>query len=356
MTTRKQIAFWLFVFAFTIGFIWLFNDILMPFILGLIFGYLLDPVTDKLEAVKIPRGLAALLVLTGFFTTLILILALLFPVLEAQFVRMAEMLPTYLATAKTELQNFANSYLQPYMNIDSISTQELGSRYGERALAWLTEALKGVWTGGQAIFSLISLLVITPVVAFYLLRDWDKMTAKISSFLPARNKDLIHSILHDIDQALSGFLRGQAIVCLLLGLFYAIGLSAVGLEFGLLIGLFIGIVSFIPYVGAIFGGILCLGLALLQFGALMPVVIVAIIFAVGQFLEGNILSPKFVGDNVNLHPVWILFALMAGGSLFGFTGVLIAVPIAAVIGVLVRYALRHYEQTDIYKGRRKIKK
>ena len=180
------------------------------------------------------------------------------------------------------------------------------------------------------------------------------MVAHVDTYLPAKNRDTIHSIIRDINAALSGFLRGQAIVCVLLGLFYAVGLSLVGLEFGLLIGLFIGLVSFVPYIGAIFGGILCLGLAILQFGALTPVIIVGVIFAVGQFLEGNILSPKFVGDNVNLHPVWILFALMAGGSLFGFTGVLIAVPIAAVVGVLVRYGLRQYQTTDIYKGRRKI--
>ena len=353
MSVRNHFIFWSLVIILTAGFVLLFHGILTPFILGLIFGYLLDPMTDRLEAIKVPRGIAAFIVLSGFFIFLVLVFALLVPVLEAQFVRMATVLPDYIQTAKAQIKNVASDYLQPYFEANIFSSENLTEKYGQRAIEWGTGVVKNLWTGGQALFSLISLLVITPVVAFYLLRDWDKMVAQIDSYLPARNRDKIHSILHDIDQALSGFLRGQALVCLILGLFYAIGLTLVGLDFGLLIGLFIGLVSFVPYIGAIFGGILCIGLALLQFGSLTPVLIVAAIFAVGQFLEGNVLAPKFVGDNVNLHPVWILFALLAGGSLMGFTGMLIAVPVAAVIGVMTRYALDEYKKTSVYSGKKK---
>ena len=251
MSVRNHFIFWSLVIILTAGFVLLFHGILTPFILGLIFGYLLDPMTDRLEAIKVPRGIAAFIVLSGFFIFLVLVFALLVPVLEAQFVRMATVLPDYIQTAKAQIKNVASDYLQPYFEANIFSSENLTEKYGQRAIEWGTGVVKNLWTGGQALFSLISLLVITPVVAFYLLRDWDKMVAQIDSYLPARNRDKIHSILHDIDQALSGFLRGQALVCLILGLFYAIGLTLVGLDFGLLIGLFIGLVSFVPYLSLI---------------------------------------------------------------------------------------------------------
>lgn len=350
MSVRNHAYFWAVVIALTIGFILLFQDILLPFILGLVIGYLLDPTTDKLEAMKIPRGISAFLVLTGFFVVLLLIISLILPVLEVQVVRLADVLPDYLQQAKDELIKLSEVYVEPYLGADLFNREELGRNYGEKAAKWVSATLQGVWSGGQAVFGIISLLIITPVVAFYLLRDWDKMVAMIDSYLPRKNRDTVRKIMHDIDETLAGFLRGQGIVCLLLGIFYAAGLSLAGLDFGLLLGLFIGLISFIPYIGAIFGGILCIGLALLQFSTMGPVLMVAGIFAVGQFLEGNILAPKFVGDNVNLHPVWILFALLAGGSLFGFTGVLIAVPVAAVLGVMTRYVLGEYKKSALYKG------
>lgn len=351
MSVRNQIFFWLGIIAFIVVFILLFQNILLPFILGLVIGYLLDPATDRLEAVKIPRGLSALLVLTAFFVVIVLILSLLVPILEVQLVKLADVLPEYIIVAKESFSDFSQVYIEPYLGMDLLNQGMLAENYGEKAAQWISVTLQNIWSGGQAVFALISLLVVTPVVAFYLLRDWDKMVARVDGYLPRKNYKIIRKIMIEIDDTLAGFLRGQGVVCLILGLFYAVGLTLAGLDFGLLLGLFIGLISFVPYIGAIFGGVLCVALSAIQFAAIEPVLIVAAIFAVGQFLEGNFLAPKFVGDNVNLHPVWILFALMAGGSLFGFTGVLIAVPVAAIIGVVSRHVMDEYRKSTLYHGR-----
>ena len=202
----------------------------------------------------------------------------------------------------------------------------------------------------MAFANLISLLVITPVVAFYLLRDWDRLIARIDTWLPRDHAETIRERVREVDRTLAGFLRGQGTVCLILGLFYAIALSIAGLDFGLVVGLVAGLLSFIPYVGAIIGLVLSVGLALLQFDDWLRVAIVAGIFFVGQAVEGNFLTPKLVGESVGLHPVWIIFGLLAGGALFGFVGVLLAVPAAAVIGVGVRFALDRYLQSPYYRG------
>jgi predicted PurR-regulated permease PerM len=205
--------------------------------------------------------------------------------------------------------------------------------------------------GGLAIFDIIATLVLTPVVAFYMLRDWDNMVAKVDSWLPRRFAGTIRQLGHDADHSIAGYLRGQALVCMILGAFYAVSLALVGLEFGLVIGIVAGVITFLPYVGSLVGGVLAIGMALAQFPPdWVSVAIVAGIFVFGQAVEGNYLSPKLVGDRVGLHPVWIMFALLAGGSLFGFVGILIAVPTAAVVGVIVRHLIGRYRESAIYRG------
>jgi predicted PurR-regulated permease PerM len=217
-------------------------------------------------------------------------------------------------------------------------------------VTWGTNLLGQVISGGVAIANLISLLVITPVVAFYLLRDWDRIVARVDTWLPRGHAGAIREQAREIDRTLAGFLRGQGTVCLILGVFYAIGLTLAGLDFGLVVGLVAGLLSFIPYVGAIVGLVLSVGLALVQFDDWLRIAVVAGIFFVGQAVEGNFLTPKLVGESVGLHPVWIIFGLLAGGALFGFVGVLLAVPAAAVIGVGVRFALGRYMQSPYYHG------
>ena len=217
----------------------------------------------------------------------------------------------------------------------------------------LINAVGGLLQSGIALLNLVSLLFVTPVVTFYMLRDWDRMVATVDSWLPLSQRDTIRVIARDIDSAIAGFIRGQAMVCLILGGFYAVGLSLIGLNFGVLIGLTAGMLSFIPFVGSITGLILSVGVAIVQFWPDWTWIAATLgVFAFGQFVEGNILSPKLVGASVGLHPVWLMFALLAFSSLFGFVGLLLAVPLAAAVGVIARYALGRYMDSPLYRGSR----
>ncbi len=220
-----------------------------------------------------------------------------------------------------------------------------------QGVGWLTAFLKSLWSGGRALVSLFSLVVVTPVVAFYLIYDWHRMIRTADSWVPLHQRDTVRRLAREIDAAIAGFVRGQTAVCLILGSFYAVALTLSGLNFGLLIGLISGIITFIPYVGSMTGLILALGVAVAQFWPEYGSILIVLgIFLVGQFVEGNVLAPKLVGESVGLHPVWLIFALLAFGYLFGFVGLLVAVPLAATIGVLVRFALQRYRESSLYTG------
>jgi len=225
-----------------------------------------------------------------------------------------------------------------------------------KGAGFLSNFLSSVWNSGLALVNIISLLVVTPVVAFYLLYDWDKMVGKVDSWIPRDHQQTVRGIFKDIDKAVAGFIRGQGSLCLVLGLFYGISLTIAGLNFGLLIGLFAGLISFIPYVGSMLGLIVAVGVALVQFWPdYFAVGIIASIFVIGQFLEGNVLQPKMVGKSIGLHPVWLMFALFAFGTLFGFVGLLIAVPASAAVAVLVRFVLGRYLESELYTGHKVTK-
>lgn len=351
MTFERQLRFWLIGLAFFVLALVMLRSVLLPFVMGMGIAYLLDPLCDWLEGHKFPRWLATtiLLVVSGvFFITAVLLLV---PVLSTQATEFLKRAPGYVSSIKTH----ADGLLQTLeARVDPGVMERLQSSFGdlsERALTWVTTALSNLLTQGAAFANLVSLIVITPVVAFYLLRDWDKMIASTTSWLPRRHLPVIQQLAREVDQTLAGFLRGQGMVCLFLGCFYAVGLTFAGLDFGLIIGLLAGFLTFIPYAGSVFGMLLSVGLASLQFDNLTDVGIVAVVFFIGQILEGNVLTPKLVGDRVGLHPVWIIFALLAGGALFGFVGILIAVPLAAVIGVGVRFALNLYLDSPFYDDR-----
>jgi len=236
----------------------------------------------------------------------------------------------------------------PADTLDNI--RDAAKEFAGRAVKWVSDVVANIWSGGLAFFNMLSLLVITPVVAFYLLRDWDLITAKIDSWLPRDAAPTIRKQFAEIDQTLAAFVRGQSTVCLVLGLIYGAGLTVAGLKSGLLVGLGAGFISFIPYLGAASGLVVGLGIAIFQFSEWTPIFVVAAIFLTGQTLESYVLTPRLVGDRVGLHPVWIIFALLAGGAVFGFTGVLLAVPVAAVIGVLTRFAIARYLDSPLYRG------
>jgi predicted PurR-regulated permease PerM len=351
MTLQKQVGFWMAALAVLIAVLWLLQDILLPFIAGLVLAYFLDPVADRLERLGLPRLAATLAILLAAVAAVVIVVLVVAPVLVDQAIKLAQDLPELLRSLTQRLDEVTPQAIKDML---ARSGSNVGNSIGDIAgklTGWLVALLQSVLSGGIALVNVLSLLVVTPIVAFYLLLDWDKLVAKVDSWLPRDHQDEIRSIARSVDGAMAGFIRGQGTVCLLLGLFYGIGLSLAGLKFGLAIGLGAGLLSFIPYVGAIIGGVLAIGVGLVQFWPDYTMILVIVgIFAAGQFVEGNFLSPKLVGGSIGLHPVWLMFALFAFGYLFGFVGLLLAVPLAAATGVLVRFGLQKYLVSRLYQG------
>ena len=343
MLRVNSTLFWLLV-AIIVAFSFYFlRTILLPFVIGIAVAYFLDPVVDKLEERKWNRSLATLFTLFVFLALVIFLVFLLVPVLTNQLKNFAQFLPI----VKDKLQLIIDAVAGILNNkVDAKALDVPASGL----IKWSTKMLGGVIDGGAAIADLLSLFLITPLVAFYLLRDWDLIVEKVYDWFPIRHKDTLQEQLNEIDKKLAAFVRGQGTVCLILASYYAITLTMTGLEFGVVIGVFAGLISFVPFVGAIFGGLLSVGLAYLQFEAWTNIVIIAGIFILGQILEGYILTPKFIGEAVGLHPVWVIFSLLAGGALFGFLGVLLALPMAAIVGVLFRFCIDHYKNSSYYNG------
>ncbi len=326
------------------------SSVLLPFVAGMAVAYFLDPVADWMEEKGLSRGLATSVILLGFFVFAVGGIVLLIPVLQGQIVELANLVPKILGAA--------HDYIRPQLEqlrdqIPPEALDRMREAFGDfagKGIKWISQIIANIWSGGIAVFNLMSLVLITPIVAFYLLRDWDLITAKIDSWLPRPAAPVIRQQFTEIDTTIAGFVRGQASVCLVLSILYGIGLTATGLKSGLLVGLGAGFISFIPYLGAATGLSIGVGIALFQYSDIAPIAIVAGIFVFGQTLESYILTPRLVGDRVGLHPVWIIFALLAGGAVFGFTGVLLAVPTAAVIGVLVRFSISRYLASPLYTG------
>ena len=351
MTLQKQLSFWFAALLLLILCLWLLGDIMLPFIAGLVLAYFLDPVADMLERWGLPRLAATSIILACSLLVFALLILLLVPMLGDQIGRFALNLPGYMANLVNLFNEAAPDWLKSLLDRSNLKLPDSASDLATKAASWIATLLASIWSGGLAIVNLVSLLIVTPIVIFYMLNDWDRMVAKVDSWLPREHADTLRGLASDVDDAMAGFIRGQGTVCMVLGIFYAFALIAVGLPFGLLIGLIAGMLSFIPYVGSLIGGALSIGMALAHFWPdFVSIVLVAIIFAVGQFIEGNFLSPKLVGGRIGLHPVWLMFALFAFGYLFGFVGLLLAVPLAAAAGVLVRFALRQYLASRLYLG------
>lgn len=348
---RKQILFWGFTLVFTIGLLFLFRSILLPFVAGMALAYFLDPVADRLEKIGMSRIAATSLILIVFVLLFIIGLVIILPILAKQISDFITRLPEYLQTLQTLFSSIDTIALAGRFGIDPDTFQENFSSVLEQGAGFLKGLVQSIWSSGKAIIDIASVLIITPVVAFYMLLDWDKMVKRIDDTIPRDHLETVRGIAAEMDRAVAGFIRGQGTVSLLLGTYYAVGLTVVGLNFGLLIGMFAGVISFIPYVGSMIGLILALGVALVQFWPdYISIIMVVAVFFSGQFLEGNILQPKLVGERVGLHPVWLMFALFAFGALFGFVGLLIAVPAAAAVGVLVRFFVKQYLNSPLYSG------
>lgn len=350
MNLRTQAGFWLGALLLLLLFLWVFSGILLPFIMGMALAYLLDPLADRLEGVGMSRFWATItiVVLSVLVFTLAALVAV--PLLVSQLTEFLADLPGYAAQLQALWNQFLSTEIGRYFGAqqESLSVDQWVSQ----GAAWLATFMSSVWAGGRALINAVGLVVVTPVVAFYLLYDWDRMLERVDALLPRAHADTIRQLGRDMDKAIAGFIRGQGALCLILGLFYALSLTLVGLNFGFLIGSVAGLISFIPYVGSIVGFLLSVGVALVQFWPdWIWIVTVAGIFAFGQFIEGNILQPRLVGSSIGVHPVWLMFALFAFGSLFGFVGVLLAVPVTAAIGVLVRFAVERYRKSGLYLER-----
>lgn len=348
---RRQIIFWLLTLAVFIAFLMLFSSILLPFIAGMALAYFLDPVADRLERIGLSRLMATVVILVSFVVVFVLSLMIIIPVLASQLNDFIQRVPDYVTQLQSFIATSNASWLPDWVNGQMGTIKQNFSRYLSEGVGFIGTLIEQIWNSGKALLDIASLLVVTPVVAFYLLLDWDHMIEKVDSWVPRNQVATVRKLATELDNTIAGFVRGQGSLCLILGIFYAIALSVAGLNFGLLIGFFTGMISFIPYVGSTVGLLLSLGVALVQFWPdFVWVGVIAGIFFLGQFIEGNILQPKLVGKSVGLHPVWLMFALFAFGALFGFVGVLVAVPAAAAVGVLVRFAISRYLESDLYYG------
>jgi len=347
---QRQVTFWLAALVVFVLVLWLLSEILLPFIAGLAIAYLLTPFTDRLERMGMPRLAAALLIITLVVLAFVLLCLLVAPILAGQLASFIEKVPGYVGKLQALLSDPSWPWLQKLLGSGFAGDKGI-SDLVTQGMGWISTFLKSLWSGGRALVSLFSLVVVTPVVAFYLICDWHQMIDTVDAWVPVQQRDTVRQLAREIDAAIAGFVRGQTAVCLILGSFYAVALTLSGLNFGLLIGLISGLITFIPYVGSMTGLVLSLGVAVAQFWPDYTSILTVLgIFLVGQFLEGNVLSPKLVGESVGLHPVWVIFALLAFGYLFGFVGLLVAVPLAATIGVLARFALKRYLESSLYTG------
>jgi len=350
---RRQVFFWLLALAVFVVFLMVFRSILLPFIAGMALAYFLDPVADWFERHGLSRLMATLMILIAFVTLFAIALIVLIPVLVTQAADLGGRIPGYI----TELQALlsSDSVLVPdWLSGQLAQIKDSFAALLKEGAGFVGTIFQQIWNSGMALLDIAALFVVTPVVAFYLLLDWDRMVEKVDSWVPRDQVDTVRDLARQIDRAIAGFVRGQGSVCVILGVIYAVGLSIIGLNFGLLIGLFAGVISFIPYVGSTVGLVLALVVAIVQFWPdFFMIGAVIAVFVVGQFFEGNILQPRLVGSSVGLHPVWLMFALFAFGALFGFVGMMIAVPAAAAVGVLVRFGISRYLESDLYHGRQR---
>lgn len=346
MTVSEQMRWWGAALAVLVVLLWLLSEALFPFVLGAAIAYLTDPLADWLERHGFSR-LGATVVITLISLGIVALgILLVMPMLIDQVRDLIAAVPVWVEEARMLLRDW-----MPELRTEGTVLNRAVVDLRDGVQAWSLDLLRRAWAGGVALLGFLAVLLVTPVVAFYLLMDWDHLVKGIDDYLPRHHRETIRTIARDLDRVLAGFVRGQMTVCLILGAFYAVALMLVGLKFGLLIGLFAGLISFIPFVGSIVGGALSIGVALAQFwGDWGWIAGVAAIFVAGQAIEGNFLTPKLVGDKVGLHPVWLMFALAAFGVVFGFVGLLVAVPAAAAIGVIGRFMLEQYRTTPLYHG------
>lgn len=337
------------VLLIVVGLLYALRSVLLPFVVGIAVAYFLDPAVNQLEkSAKISRALATTFVLGLFVLILLPIIVVLGSAAFSQISDFLGNLPDYAGkfVAKVKVWLIKVQEYLPAPVFDNL--ENLWQDYQGESIKPVVAVVQKIAENGFALVNVLSLLLISPVVAFYMLRDWHNFTGKILALVPKKHKKNVVDGVNAVNKIISGYLRGQLMVCVALGSFYSLGLWLVGLKLGLLVGFLAGLISFIPYVGSISGFLMAIVLVVTQYGTLPKILAVVAVFGIGQFLEGNFLTPKLVGENIGLHPVWVMFALLAGGTLLGLLGMIIAVPVTACIGVLLRFMINQYKKSAIY--------
>ena len=341
----KKFVIWSVILFLPILLLFAIRDVIGPFVIALIITYFLHPIVRKLETIKIPRFLSSTIIIFSFFSLIAAFIIFVIPLIYSQFVTAVNAAPTYFAYLKEKVYPILSDF---GYEIEQKQLQAIAHKYSDNILNFITNFIENLWSSTIFTVNVISLIFITPVITFYMLRDWPLIKRSIDNLIPRQYYITIKEQILKVDNVLSAYIRGQTQVCILLGLFYATCLYFAGLNYALFIGFMTGILSFIPYVGFGIGFIFGNIVSFYQFDSLSTKILIFLIFIVGQILESAIITPRLIGNNVKLHPVWIIFAIFTGGSLYGFLGVLLAVPIAAVIGVLLRFILEHYFTSTLY--------
>lgn len=351
MPFQRHVLFWLGAALGLLALLSVFRDVLLPFIIGIVAAYFLNPLADRLERLGIGRTATAALIIAAVGVLIIAALVFLVPVLANQVRQLAESLPGDMTKLIAKIEQWASGLLGTRFPAVRASVERALADLGQNGSQTVTLVLKAVWGQGMALASLVSLLLIAPVVAFYMLVDWHPILDRVDSWLPRDQATTIRRLAGEIDQAVSAFIRGQGTICAILGIFYGAALTLANIPYGFLIGIATGILAFVPFVGWALGLLVASAVAVSQsWPEMTDLAKVAVIFGAGMMIDSAILSPKIVGEKIGLHPVWLMFSLFAFSYLFGFVGTLVAVPMAAAFGVLVRFAIEVYLKSDVYRG------
>jgi predicted PurR-regulated permease PerM len=349
MQIKQSTFIWVSLFLLFSFMVYLVNDVLMPFVFAGVVAYFLDPLADKIENAGLSRTNATIISLSIFGVVFFSLLFFLGPILVHQFGKLSANLPEYFSELETKHSGKVKEFISQYAPGLEGKIKDFGYEFSVQVVQKTGDIIRGLVTSASAVANFIAMILISPVVAFYLVRDWDIVVKKVDDLIPRHKLVAVRHEFSKIDSIISAYIRGQFNVCLIMALFYSVNLTFAGLDYGIAIGMLTGLLTFIPYVGFTIGMIVGLLVAYFQFGFADGLVLTLLAFIFGQVLE-NYVAPKLIGDKVQLHPTWIIFALLVGGNLLGFTGVLIAIPTAAVMGVLVRTSITKYKKSNLYLG------
>ncbi len=351
MSVDKQFWFWLCAFLALVAAIALLNEILLPFVAALVIAYFLNPLADRLQGLGLSRVLAVVLIVGTAMAIVVLALLFVVPLLVAQVRQFVAALPEEMQRLKLFAEGLSQQWMGPSHPSVQVAIEKLSGEVSQNWTAYAGSLLTSMWSRGVALVNILSLLLITPVVVFYLLIDWHKMLGRIDAATPRQHVATVRRLGREINDAVGAFIRGQGTICIVLGIFYAAGLTWAGINYGLLIGLATGALAFVPVVGWIAGLICTSTIAIIQFWPdPVPLIKAVSVLVAGIAIDAAFLSPRFVGERIGLHPVWLIFALFVFSYLFGIVGTLIAVPLAAAVAVFVRFAVEVYLRSSVYQG------